>query len=49
MLRTLITHIALICCSLALAGCGQKGPLYMPEENPAVEQPAASQQQAETD
>ncbi|MGD8236141.1 MAG: lipoprotein [Chromatiales bacterium] len=45
----LIIHTALLACSLTLAACGQKGPLYMPEENSTAAQPAVPQQQADTD
>ena len=45
----LIIHSALLACSLALAACGQKGPLYMPEENPTAAQPADPQQPADRD
>jgi predicted small lipoprotein YifL len=49
MLRKLIIHMALMTCSLTLAACGQKGPLYMPEERSTAAQPADPQQQADTD
>jgi predicted small lipoprotein YifL len=52
MLRTLFVYMALLSSGLALAGCGQKGPLYMPEEEPATVEtppPPASQTQADTD
>ncbi len=45
----LITILALLTCSLTLSGCGQKGPLYMPEESPAAAQPDAPQQQPDSD
>ncbi|MEJ2316942.1 MAG: lipoprotein [Gammaproteobacteria bacterium] len=45
----LIIYMALLTCSLTLAACGQKGPLYMPEESSTATQPAAPQQQADTD
>lgn len=45
----LIIFMALLTCSLTLSGCGQKGPLYMPEESPAAAQPDAPQQQADSD
>ena len=32
---------ALLAMVLLLAGCGQKGPLYLPDQKPAVVTPAA--------
>jgi len=52
MLRTLFVYMALLSSGLALSGCGQKGPLYMPEDEPATVEtppPPASQTQADTD
>ncbi|NQD96250.1 lipoprotein [Pseudomonas sp. CrR25] len=37
--RLLTALIALVAVTSLLAGCGQKGPLYLPEDN----QPAATQ------
>mgnify|MGYP001812646389 FL=1 len=37
-------HIALVLClimALSVAGCGQRGPLYLPEEEPAVQETEA--------
>jgi len=33
--------IALVACAAALAGCGQKGPLKLPDPPPAKPAPAA--------
>lgn len=47
---TSLTHGGLICLisSLLAAGCGQKGPLYLPEQSEeeaaVVEQPAGSEE-----
>ena len=40
------TLIILICAAL-LSACGNKGPLYLPDENPAVEQGSAADTDAE--
>ena len=40
------TLIILICAAL-LSACGNKGPLYLPDENAAVEQGAAADTDAE--
>ncbi len=36
MKRLLLSFIALAVMSVALAGCGQKGPLYMPDNEKDV-------------
>ena len=36
MARTSARYIALACVLLALAGCGKKGPLYLPDETGEV-------------
>jgi predicted small lipoprotein YifL len=30
------THTLMLCASVIAAGCGQKGPLYLPDKNAAV-------------
>jgi predicted small lipoprotein YifL len=38
---SMMAVVALLLASLAgLAGCGQKGPLYLPDDEPAAEQPS---------
>ena len=50
--RPLLRHVALACLLLALAGCGKKGPLYLPEEpgevvtRPAESPPASEKTEA---
>ncbi len=34
-------HLSLLLILVLLAGCGSKGPLYLPEEPPAEDSPAA--------
>ncbi len=38
MKRLLTALIAFVAVSALLAGCGQKGPLYLPEDSPSAEQ-----------
>ena len=38
MKRLLLTFIALAALSVSLAGCGQKGPLYHPDDEKAAKQ-----------
>ena len=38
MKRLLLSFIALAVLSVSLAGCGQKGPLYMPDDEKAVKE-----------
>jgi len=38
MKRLLLSFIALVVLSISLAGCGQKGPLYMPDDEKAVKE-----------
>ena len=45
-MRQALTALILLCGGLALTGCGQTGPLYLPEEE-AQEAPAEAPQQGE--
>ena len=38
MKRLLLSFIALAVISVSLAGCGQKGPLYLPDDEKAVKE-----------
>lgn len=39
--RSIPLSVCLMCALLALGACGQKGPLYLPEDDPEpVEEPA---------
>jgi len=44
-MQTVKTILIILISSALLGACGNKGPLYLPEEKPAVEQESA----AETD
>ena len=41
--RLTMRYATLILTLVLINGCGSKGPLYLPEEDAAAEQPAASQ------
>lgn len=36
-MHTLKTILSILICAAVLAACGLKGPLYLPDENPAGE------------
>lgn len=38
MKRLLLPLVALVVLSAALAGCGQKGPLYLPDDDKTVKE-----------
>jgi len=40
-----VIHILLILCPLLLIGCGQKGPLELPPEQPQENSPAPTPEQ----
>ncbi|CAM3527405.1 MULTISPECIES: LPS translocon maturation chaperone LptM [Halomonadaceae] len=37
-MKTLALMVLLVASLAGLAGCGQKGPLYLPDDAPAIEQ-----------
>jgi len=41
-MQTVKTTLLILICLTLLGACGLKGPLYIPEENPAVEQDTLS-------
>ena len=45
-MQTLISNLVIVICVVMLTACGLKGPLYLPDENPA--QSPASTQELET-
>ena len=42
--RRLVGYIAAVVCASAMSGCGQKGPLYLPDESTATSQSAEQTQ-----
>jgi predicted small lipoprotein YifL len=46
-MQTVKTYIIILICAALLGACGHKGPLYLPEEEPAVDQESAAR--ADTD
>jgi predicted small lipoprotein YifL len=40
-MQTAKTTLLVLICASVLGACGLKGPLYLPEEKPAVEQASA--------
>lgn len=50
MIRILLIAVLVTPLAIALGGCGQKGPLYLPDQTPAKQaQPAQSPDQAPAD
>jgi len=46
-MQTAKTTLLILICASALGACGLKGPLYLPEEKPAVEQATTVDSDAE--
>jgi predicted small lipoprotein YifL len=42
-MQTVKTYLIILICVALLGACGHKGPLYLPEEEPAVDQESAAQ------
>lgn len=42
-MQTVKTYFIILICTALLGACGHKGPLYLPEEKPAVDQESAAQ------
>ena len=46
-MQTVKTILIILICTALLGACGNKGPLYLPEEEPAIEQESAADTDAD--
>lgn len=48
-MQTVKTIFVILICIALLGACGNKGPLYLPEEKPATEQESTAEADADED